>query len=56
MHANYGRILARFWKNSLIREMTFRGHFLINVAGALVWCVMLLMFIQVIFSNTSNVL
>lgn len=55
VHANYGRILARFWKNSLIREMTFRGHFLINVVGELVWIAMLLMFIEVIFNNTSNV-
>ena len=55
MHAHYGRILTRFWKNSLIREMTFRGHFLINVGGELLWIVMLLMFIKVIFDNTSNV-
>lgn len=55
MHAHYGRILARFWKNSLIREMTFRGHFIVNVGGELLWIVMLLLFINVIFENTTNV-
>ena len=55
MRAHYGRILARFWKNSLIREMTFRAHFLVNVAGELLWIVLLLIFINVIFDNTTNV-
>lgn len=55
MHANYSRILKRFWKNSLIREMTFRGHFLISVASELIWVVLLIVFIKVIFSKTSNV-
>ena len=55
MRANYGRILLRFWKNSLIREMTFRGHFLMNVGGELLWIAMLLMFIKVIFNTTTDV-
>jgi len=55
MHARYSHILLRFWKNSLIREMTFRGHFLVNVASELLWVILLLTFINVIFSKTSNV-
>lgn len=55
MHARYGSILLRFWKNSLIREMTFRGHFLVNAASELMWVALLLIFINVIFSKTSNV-
>ncbi|MGD2109948.1 MAG: ABC-2 family transporter protein [Phycisphaerae bacterium] len=55
MHARYGQILVRFWKNSLIREMTFRGHFLVNAASELMWVALLLIFINVIFSKTSNV-
>ena len=55
MHARYGRILTRFWKNSLIREMSFRGHFLVNVASELIWIVLLLLFIKVIFSKTADV-
>lgn len=55
MHAHYGRILARFWKNSLLREMTFRGHFLLNVVSELSWVVLMLLFIHVIFSKTPDV-
>ena len=55
MHAHYGRILLRFWKNSLIREMTFRGHFMVNVASELFWVVLLLVFIKIIFSKTPDV-
>ncbi len=55
MHARYGRILRRCWKNSLIRDMTFRGHFILNALGEVGWVVLLLIFIKVIFHNTSNV-
>ena len=44
VRANYGRILLRFFKNSLIRELSFRAHFLINVVGELGWVVMMLIF------------
>ncbi len=55
MYARYGRILRRFWKNSLIREMTFRVNFILKVAGELIWIVLLLLFIRVIFSKTPDV-
>ncbi len=55
MRANYGRILLRYWKNSLIREMTFRGHFIINALGEVGWVVLLLIFAELIFSKTSDV-
>ncbi len=55
MHAQYSRILRRFWKNSLIREMTFRGHFLVNVASEVLWVGFLIIFIKVIFSKTPDV-
>lgn len=55
MHARYGRILARFWKNGLIREMSFRGHFLVNATSEIVWIIMLIVFIKVIFSNTRDI-
>lgn len=53
--ARYARILLRFWKNSLLREMSFRGHFLINVASEILWVGMLLIFVSVIFSKTPDV-
>ncbi len=55
MHAHYGRILACFFRNSLIRELSFRAHFLINVLSELGWVVMMLIFLKVIFLHTSNV-
>jgi len=51
----YRRILLRFWKNSLLREMSFRAHFIVNVVSELLWIGMLLIFIEVIFSKTSDV-
>lgn len=55
MRARYGRIVLTFWKNNLIREMSFRGHFIVNVASEVIWMVLLLVFVNVIFSKTSNV-
>jgi ABC-2 type transport system permease protein len=55
MLARHARIVLRFWKNSLIREMTFRGHFFINVIGELSWIFLLLVFIKVIFNQTADV-
>ncbi len=55
MRAEYGKILVRFFKNSLIREMTFRGHFIVNVASEIGWVAMMLIFIKVIFANTPDV-
>jgi len=55
VHARYWRILTCFWKNSLIREMTFRGHFVLNVLSELGWFILLMIFVKVIFSHTSNV-
>lgn len=51
----YLRILWRFWKNSLIREMTFRTHFVVNAASEVLWIVGVLIFLSVIFSNTAQV-
>lgn len=55
VHAHYGRILARFWKNSLLREMSFRGHFLVNVVSELIWIALMLVFVNVIFSKTPDI-
>ncbi len=55
MVGRYGRILVRFWKNSLIREMTFRGHFFVQVVGEILWVAMILLFIRVIYMQTSSI-
>ena len=55
MILRYGRLLLRLWKNSLIRDMTFRGHFLLNVVSNVLWVGLLLAFLQVIFSQTADI-
>ena len=52
---HYLRILLCFWKNSLIREMSFRAHFFIKVVGELAWVGMTLIFLDVIFRHTSQI-
>lgn len=51
----YLLILGRFWKNGLLREMSFRGHFVVNVFGELLWVVLLLVFIDVIYAQTRDI-
>lgn len=51
----YWRILLRFWKNSLIREMTFRGHFFVQVIGEVLWIGLIVMFVRVIYMQTSSI-
>ena len=53
--AHYLRILLCFWKNSLIREMSFRAHFFIKVVGELAWVGMTLIFLDVIFRHTNQI-
>lgn len=55
MILRYGRLLLRLWKNSLIRDMTFRGHFLLNIASNVLWVGLMLAFVQVIFSQTPDI-
>lgn len=53
--ARYGFLVWCMWRNSLIREMTFRSHFLLNTASELLWVGMTLIFIKVIYLNTAEV-
>ena len=55
MSRRYLTILCRFWKNSLIRELSFRANFVINVSSELGWIVLVLIFLKIIFTNTANV-
>ncbi len=51
----YLRILSCCWKNSLIREMGFRTHFVLNVVSELGWVGMMLVFVEVIYANTRHI-
>lgn len=55
MATRYSRILRRLWKNSLIREMMFRGHFIVNVVSEVLWVGLLLVFVKVIFATTAHI-
>ncbi len=55
MQVRYGRILLRFWKNSMLRELSFRGHFVVNIITQLLWVAMTLVFIKVIYMRTSDI-
>ena len=50
--APYFRVLATFARNSLVRDMTFRGNFLIDVITSLGWVFMNLAFYTLIFDYT----
>ena len=54
-HPHYGRVLLTFFRNSLIREMAFRGNFLIEVVTNAFWFAAQLVFFTLIFGNVSSV-
>lgn len=54
-HPHYGRVLRTFLRNSLIREMAFRGNFLIEVITNAFWFGAQLLFFTLIFGNVSTV-
>jgi ABC-2 type transport system permease protein len=51
----YARLLLAFARVGLIREMTFRGNFLIKVLVEGLWLCFLLVFYRTVFANTSRV-
>ncbi len=51
----YLRVLATFARNSLVRDMTFRVNFLINVASSISWVLMNLGFYLLIFRFAPSI-
>ena len=51
---HYGRVLATFFRNSLVREMAFRGNFLIEVITNAFWFGAQLVFFTLIFGNVQE--
>lgn len=51
----YWRVFQTFFRNSLIREMTFRGNFLIQIATRLFWFFAQIALFKVIFREVSNI-
>ena len=52
---NYFRVMLTFLQNSLIREMTFRGNFIITVITRAFWFAAQLVLFEVIFSNVNDI-
>lgn len=51
----YGRVLSTFFRNSLVREMSFRSNFLITLLTRGFWfCVQIVMF-DLIYRNVSQI-
>lgn len=53
--AAYFRVLATFARNSLIRDMTFRANFVIEVVSSLSWVMMNLGFYILVFRYTDSI-
>jgi ABC-2 type transport system permease protein len=54
-HPPYLRVLRTFVRNSLIREMQFRGNFLLELATNALWFGAQLVFFSLIFGNVPSI-
>ena len=51
----YLTIYAALWKNSVAREMSFKGNFILWIFVELLWFALQLSFISVVYSQTNSV-
>jgi len=51
----YGRIYAALWRNSVVREMSFKTNFLLWIFVELLWFALQLSFIAVIYGHTERI-
>lgn len=51
----YPRLLYTFARNSLIRDLSFRSNFIIELISSAAWVVMNLVFIDMVFRYTGNI-
>src|SRR5882762_7518911 len=57
-HSSFRRYLgvyAALWKNSVIREMSFKANFILWIFVELLWFALQLSFIAVIYAHTDHV-
>jgi ABC-2 type transport system permease protein len=54
-HPSYWRVFLTFARNSLVRDMSFRGNFLIECITSVSWILMNLGFYLLIFKYTSEI-
>jgi ABC-2 type transport system permease protein len=53
--ARYARIYRVLWRNSVVREMTFKVNFLLWIVVELLWFALQLCFIAVIYQHTERI-
>ena len=53
--ARYWRIYVGLWKNSVIREMSFKSNFLLWIFTELLWFCLQLAFIAVLYQHTDHI-
>src|SRR5271155_3811657 len=51
----YFSIYAALWKNSVVREMSFKGNFILWIFVELLWFGLQLSFVSVIYGQTSSI-
>ena len=51
----YLKLYAALWKNSVAREMSFKGNFILWIVVELLWFGLQLSFVSVIFTQTETV-
>lgn len=52
---HYGRVFWTFLRNALVREMTFRGNFIITVLTRAFWFAAQLTLFEIIYSNVDSI-
>ena len=52
---SYGRVFLVFARNSLVRDMTFRGNFIVECVSSLTWMAMNLGYYLLIFQFTTSI-
>ena len=51
----YGRLYSALWKNSVAREMSFKGNFILWIVVELLWFGLQLSFVSVVFLQTDSI-
>src|ERR1035441_4828768 len=51
----YLHLYAALWKNSVAREMSFKGNFILWILVEILWFGLQLSFVSVVFSQTESV-
>ena len=52
---HYGSLYAALWKNSVIREMSFKTNFLLWIVVELMWFALQLVFVAVLYQHTEQI-